>query len=150
MNINIIPFQNKYRDDAIFCVLLAKDGMGRKPGLNEDMLDIEKNYFQTGNMFWVAIDENDRVVGTIGVKIVSATDMWLKRLFVKPQMKRLGIGSQLVSFAEQFANENGIKYIHTRFLNDFMEAPLFYSASGFVETEKSEGMRHFVKDLINL
>ena len=40
----IIPYQDKYRDDLIFIILEAKNALGRVPGLNEDLLDIQKNY----------------------------------------------------------------------------------------------------------
>ena len=43
----IIPFEESYRDDLIFMILQAKDALGRKPGLNEDLLDIKsKKEFQ--------------------------------------------------------------------------------------------------------
>lgn len=38
----IKEFESAYRDDLIFMVLQAKDALGRKPGLNEDLLDIKK------------------------------------------------------------------------------------------------------------
>ena len=41
----IIKFEPKYRDDLIFMILEAKNALGRVPGLNEDLLDIKKNYF---------------------------------------------------------------------------------------------------------
>lgn len=47
----IISFENKYRDDLIFMILEAKNALGRVPGLNEDLLDIHKNYFDKGGMF---------------------------------------------------------------------------------------------------
>ena len=33
----IKEFEPSYRDDLIFMVLQAKDTLGRKPGLNEDL-----------------------------------------------------------------------------------------------------------------
>ena len=39
---NIIPYQDKYRDDLIFMILEAKNALGKVPGLNEDLLDIKK------------------------------------------------------------------------------------------------------------
>ena len=54
----IIPYEDKYRDDLIFMILEAKDALGRIPGLNEDLLDIQNSYISKGGMFWVAINEN--------------------------------------------------------------------------------------------
>lgn len=66
MDYAIIPYDEKYRDDMIFMVLEAKDALGRIPRLNEDLLDVQKYYLDTGDMFWLAIDEHDRVIGCIG------------------------------------------------------------------------------------
>lgn len=66
----IIPYQDKYRDDLIFMILEAKNALGKVPGLNEDLLDIPKNYTDKGGMFWLAIDEHDRVIGSVGVSIM--------------------------------------------------------------------------------
>ena len=62
----IIPFENQYRDDMIFMVLEAKNALGCIPRLNEDLLNIQANYLDQGDMFWLALDENDRVIGCIG------------------------------------------------------------------------------------
>ena len=64
----IIPFEEKYRDDMIYMVLNAKNAIGRIPHINDDLLDIQANYFDKGHPFWVAIDDNDRVIGCIGTK----------------------------------------------------------------------------------
>ena len=48
----IKPFENRYRDDLIFMVLEAKDALGRIPQLNEDLLNIERNYIEKGDCFW--------------------------------------------------------------------------------------------------
>lgn len=54
-------------------ILEAKDALGRVPGLNEDLLDIQKNYFDKGDMFWLAVDTNDRVIGSIGYSSIDET-----------------------------------------------------------------------------
>ena len=85
----IITFENQYRDDLIYMILDAKNALGRVPGLNEDLLDIEKNYFEKGGMFWLVIDENDRVVGGCGyLPGGDGKTVWLHRLFVKAELKR--------------------------------------------------------------
>jgi GNAT superfamily N-acetyltransferase len=135
-------FEEKYRDDMIFMILEAKNALGRIPRLNEDLLDIVGNYFSTGNMFWIAIDDNDRVIGSIGTKIVSQNEMWLKRLYVKSTMKRQGIGKKLYKMAEEFAIQKGIDTIYTRFSSDYVEAKKFYPSIGFIETAPYEMVKH--------
>ena len=78
-------YDESYRDDLIFMVLQAKDALGRKPTINEDLWDIKANYLDRGDMFWIAVDENDRVIGCVGYsKIVGTTEAFLHRLFVSP------------------------------------------------------------------
>lgn len=69
-----IKYEEKYRDDMIFMILEAKNALGRVPGLNEDLLDVRKNYLEVGDMFWLAIDDNDRVIGSIGYNSIKDTD----------------------------------------------------------------------------
>lgn len=62
----IMKYEAKYRDDLIFMVLEAKNALGRIPTLNDDLLDLDAYYFHKGDMFWIAVDDNDRVIGSIG------------------------------------------------------------------------------------
>jgi GNAT superfamily N-acetyltransferase len=105
----IKPYEEKYRDDLIFMVLQAKDALGRIPTINEDLFDINSNYFEKGTMFWVALDDNDRVVGSIGYSKTEREDeAFLHRLYVKPTMKHNGIGTALLEVAENEMKNKGI------------------------------------------
>jgi N-acetylglutamate synthase-like GNAT family acetyltransferase len=105
----IKPFEDRYRDDLIFMVLEAKDALGRVPRLNEDLLDIRTDYFDRGDAFWIAVDENDRVIGCAGFnRIDGTTEAKLRRLYVKAGLKRQGIGSALLETAEASMKENGV------------------------------------------
>ena len=78
----IIKYEEIYRDDMIFMVLQAKDALGRKPTINPDLLDIQVNYLDCDDMFWLAIDENDRVVGCVGYsRIADTEEAFLHRLY---------------------------------------------------------------------
>ena len=105
----IKPYEEKYRDDLIFMVLQAKDALGRIPSINPDLMDIQKNYFDRGDMFWIAIDENDRVVGCVGYsRTENPEEAFLHRLYVKAAEKRKGIGSALLQTAEAEMRRQGI------------------------------------------
>ena len=102
-------YEEKYRDDLIFMVLQAKDALGRRPTINPDLLDIKANYFDCGDLFWVAINEEDRVVGCIGYsKTENPEEAFLHRLFVKASEKHKGIGTQLLQTAENEMRKRGI------------------------------------------
>ena len=132
-NYTIIPYDAKYRDDMIFMVLEAKDALGRVPGLNEDLLDVRKNYIDTGDMFWLAIDEHDRVIGCIGYNsIPGTTEVRLHRLYIKAARKRQGIGTRLLHTAERHLQEQGktAAYVHLGG-KEYFESRSFYPKRGY-------------------
>lgn len=135
--VNIRLFEPKYRDDLIFMVLEAKNALGRVPGLNEDLLDIPGHYvFDRGDRFWIATDEQDRVVGSVGCQILENTgEAALHRLYVKAGRKRQGIGSALLKTAEQYLLSLGLRavVVHLGEEKTYWESRLFYPKHGFYE-----------------
>lgn len=131
----IIPFENKYRDDLIFMVLEAKNALGRVPGLNEDLLDIQRNYLNNGDMFWIALDDNDRVIGSVGYNSINnSTEVWLHRLFVKFNLKHQGIGTQLLKTAEEYIKKQNKTAIHVHLGgSDWIESNHFYPKHNYIE-----------------
>lgn len=143
----IKPYEDKYRDDLIFMVLQAKDALGRKPTINEDLLDIKTNYFDRGDMFWVAVNEDDRVVGCIGYsKIEHSSEAFLHRLYVKASEKHKGIGTKLLQTAEIEMRKQGItvSLVHLGAPKEqWFESYSFYPKNGYQEYRP----RYMRKDL---
>ena len=135
LSYTIIPYDEKYRDDMIFMVLQAKDALGRIPGLNEDLLDIRKHYLDTGDMFWLAINEHDRVIGSVGYKsIPGTTEVRLHRLYIKAALKRRGIGTRLLRTAEEHLRRQGKTAIHVHLGGkEYFESRSFYPKHGYRE-----------------
>ena len=133
----IIPYEEKYRDDLIFMILQAKDALGRKPSINGDLLDIKSNYFDQGDMFWLAIDENDRVIGSVGYsKIENTNEAFIHRLYVKASEKHKGIGTTLLQVAENEMIKQGIavSLVHLGEPKEqWFESYSFYPKHGYCE-----------------
>ena len=132
-NMKIITFEEKYRDDMIYMVLDAKNAIGRIPRLNEDLLDVKKNYFDKGHPFWIAIDDFDRVVGCIGTREDEDGNLFLSHLYIKYDRKRQGIGSKLLELAEKSAKERGYKEVHVHLNKEYLESQIFYPKHGYVK-----------------
>lgn len=132
----IIPYEEKYRDDLIFMILEAKDALGRVPTINPDLLDIKANYFDKSSMFWLAIDDNDRVIGSVGYSFTDRpTEAFVHRLFVKPTEKRKGIGSALLAVVENEMRSKGISTAHVHLgepKEQWFESYSFYPKNGYV------------------
>ncbi len=128
-------------------VLQAKDALGKTPTINPDLLDIKTNYLHRGDMFWIAIDENDRVIGCIGYsKTENPTEAFLHRLYVKASEKRKGIGTQLLQMAESEMRKQGItvSLVHLGAPKEqWFESYSFYPKNGYWEYQP----RYMRKDL---
>ena len=121
----------------IFTVLSAKNALGRVPRLNPDLLRIKESYFDKGDCFWLALDENDRVVGCVGYSSIDNTiEVFLHRLFVKPELKRRGIGSALLQTAEAYLKAHGKTAVRVHLgepKETWFESYAFYPKHGYGE-----------------
>lgn len=135
----IIPYEEKYRDDMIFMVLEAKNALGRVPRLNEDLMDIQQYYLDKGDGFWLALDENDRVIGCIGChSLEKSTEAKLHRLYVKYNRKRRGIGTALLHTAEEYLRNQGKSAVFVHLGGkEYFESHCFYPKHGYVECAPS-------------
>ena len=135
----IIPYDKAYRDDMIFMVLEAKDALGRIPKLNEDLLDVEENYLRRGDAFFLALGEDDRVLGCVGFqRIPDTAEAFLHRLYVKADRKRQGIGTALLCQVEAAMRERGITASHVHLgepKEQWFESYAFYPRHGYREYE---------------
>lgn len=135
-NFKIKQYDDCYRDDMIFMVLCAKDALKKIPTINPDLLEIHNYYLNKGDMFWVALNENNRVIGCIGYETINPLEARVHRLYIKPDLKRQGIGSALLETVVKYVKEKGYKKISIHLGDEkYWESKLFYKAKGFVETE---------------
>ncbi len=147
MIMEIKLYEDKYRDDMIFMVLQAKDALGRMPRINEDLLNIKRNYFDRGDKFWIAVDDNDRVIGCGGFSRIEGTnEAFVHRLYVKASEKRKGIGSALLETIEAGMCDKSITTARIH-LGDppeqWFESYSFYPKHGYSEYAS----RYMMKEL---
>lgn len=133
----VVPYDDKYRDDMIFMVLEAKDALGRAPHLNEDLLAVKETYHERGFGFWLALEENGRVVGCVGWRRHPvAGEVFLHRLYVKARLKRRGIGTKLLQTAEEHMKASGVTEVHVHLgepREQWFESYAFYQKHGYIE-----------------
>lgn len=130
----IIPYEEKYRDDMICMVLEAKDAIGRPPHLNDDLLDIRGCYLDKGDMFWLVIDNDDRVIGCGGYTSLPGGEAKLRRLYIKADKKRQGIGTALLETAEKYLRRQGKTAVQIHLDGrEYFESHCFYPKHGYTE-----------------
>ena len=132
----IKQYDDYYRDDMIFMVLSAKDALKKIPSINPDLLDIKTNYIDKGDMFWIALGENNRVIGCVGYETIKPLEARIHRLYIKPELKRQGIGSALLETLVKYVKEKGYNKLSIHTGDErYWESKLFYKAKGFIEVE---------------
>ncbi len=132
----IIPYEDKYRDGMISMVMEAKAALGRVPRLNEDLLAVKETYLDRGYGFWLALDENGRVVGCVGWARHDGGEAFLHRLYVKASCKRHGIGSLLLETAEAHMRASGVDTARVHLgepREQWFESYAFYPKHGYIE-----------------
>ena len=108
-SVTIRPYR---RVDLAACQKLYKEGLlGGKIAENDtgmDIDDIEHAYMHSpGSHFWVAVNEHNEVVGMIGVQHHDENIGEIRRLRVRVDQRRRGIGSKLIEKAVEFCNKKG-------------------------------------------
>ena len=119
MNIKIIKFINKYQNEVKSMVfnglmdtaknhnsnvkLAIKNYLNRS--LNEDLGSIYTHYNNNG-VFYVALNEEDEVVGSLGAEYVDGNKFRLKRLSVKIDFRNNGIAKKLLHKVEKWVLDN--------------------------------------------
>ena len=119
--------------------------------LSDDLIDIKKHYFDSlTNHFWVA-EVDGRVKGMAGIQSTGDGAAELRRMSVDRDMRRLGIGSKLLSVAEAFCNELGHKSIRLTTVTLLVPAIALYENFGFAlqKTERYGEITglHYIKTL---
>jgi ribosomal protein S18 acetylase RimI-like enzyme len=84
------------------------EGQVRDNDTGADVENLTEGYFSDdgASAFWVA-DFDDEVIGMIGVQRTRANTAELRRIRVKRDYRRLGIGTRLMETAVDFCREQG-------------------------------------------
>lgn len=79
----------------------------------EDLQSLTQSYQGPASVFMVAEDQN-KIVGTCGVKAEDAKTAILRRFFVDPAIRGKGIGTSLLDEALAFCKKRGFKQVIIR------------------------------------
>jgi putative acetyltransferase len=76
--------------------------------LTEEMDRVSAYYSERGGAFWVARQDGD-IVGMFGLEPFDDHSYELRRMYVSPTARRLGIASKMLQFAEAECRRRGIR-----------------------------------------
>jgi GNAT superfamily N-acetyltransferase len=132
----IIEFEPQYQDETVRHLLEVQNdefNLGLTTADQPDLVDIRASYKESGGNFWLALDDNGCVVGTIGLFDLGGKNADLRRMFVKPGFRgKGGAGRLLVEILIRWAGENQFENIYLETNSVFKAAVKFYPKVGFV------------------
>lgn len=139
----IIPYENKYKNQVIALILYLQN-FDNKVDLSleeqPDMNDIENYYLKKGGGFWLAVNDSDDVVGTLGLMKKEKHFGVLKKFFVNPAYrgKDIGLSANLYSHLIRHAEQNNIDCIVLDTPANCVRAHHFYLKKGFQQIEHDQ------------
>lgn len=109
--------------------------------LNADLADIHAAYMQAGGNFWVATsatkEQEPDIVGIVALERITDIEGELRRMSVRSDFRRCGLGRLLVSHLEQWAQTNKFSRVTLNTGVVMTEARRFYESLGYKETHRS-------------
>lgn len=120
----------------------------RKDIQNESIF---REYLANGGNFWIAIDNEDNIIGTIGAKVFEDITIEVKRVYVKKECRGMGISQKMLNILECFAIDNGFEKLFLGTYDKLERAVGFYYKNNFIDDdskEKEEGVKYMSKYLV--
>ena len=106
-------------------------------------------YNTEGNKYWVAIDENDKIVGGVGIgKLEGIDDVCeLQKMYCLPEVRGTGVSHKLIDIALEYG-KNYYSRCYLETLENMVAAQKFYEKYGFTRIhEPLVKTEHFACDV---
>ena len=115
---------------------LAEFGLefGKGSPTDEELRHLPDSYAAAGGAFWVAMRAGE-LLGTAGVFPVAPATFELRKMYLRPASRGLGVGKQLLDVAVAWVREHGGKRIVLDTIEEMTRAIAFYEANGFVRDD---------------
>jgi putative acetyltransferase len=116
--------------------ILGEFGLTYSPEYSEsDLNNIEATYLSSGGLFEVIETESGQIIGTVGLYPLSETSIKLRKMYVKAEFRKLGLGKILLQRATNFASRKGYRELVLETVNSMKAAIALYERSGFKRVE---------------
>lgn len=103
-------------------------------GFEDELKELPGKYDSPGGIIYLALIAQ-KPVGCIAVKPLFKNDSEMKRLYIKPDYRGMGISSKLTEYAINFAREYGYDNMYLDTLASMTPAIKLYKKHGFIETK---------------
>lgn len=116
--------------------VLAEFGLefGTGSPTDAELHDLPGAYVGRGGAFWVATTDG-AVIGTCGVFPVAPATYELRKMYLLPQARGLGLGKRLLDAAVTWTREHGGTQLVLDTIEAMVHAIAFYEAHGFARDD---------------
>lgn len=132
--VKITPYTDEHKDQtAKFVISILEDEFGYTGIDRPDLYDISNFYQKDPNSnFWLALLSNE-IIGTVAIQNCGRKRRFIKRMYVKKDLRSKGVGQALMNTLVVFAKNTDYKTIFISTVEEFESARKFYKKNGFVE-----------------
>lgn len=106
---------------------------GKGATTDDDLASLPGSYRDRGGEFWVA--DGDAIVGTCGLFPVEPGSYELRKMYLLPGARGLGLGRRLFDASLAWARAHGGRRIVLDTVEEMTRAIAFYEARGFVRDD---------------
>ena len=116
--------------------VLAEFGLefGKGSPTDDELRHLPTSYAEAGGAFWVAL-RGGELLGTAGVFPVAPATFELRKMYLRPPSRGLGVGQRLLDVAVEWTRTQVGKRIVLDTIEEMTRAIAFYEANGFVRDD---------------
>ncbi len=136
--------------EAVIRFCLIEYGANREgtAWADPDLGRFSEIYSTQGNKYWVATDENGKILGGVGIGALPGVTggCELQKMYCLPEARGTGIAKELIETALNYA-KGFYKLCYLETLPNMVPAQKFYEKHGFVRTKPIAQTGHYACDV---
>jgi len=102
---------------------------------DQELHDLPGSYADHGGAFWIALAGDGRILGTCGVARLDGGVFELRKMYLDPASRGVGLGARLLDTAVTWTREHGGTVLVLDTTEAMTRAISFYEAHGFVRDD---------------
>ena len=144
----IKEFENRYNEEVNnFVISVFVEEYGFEKFIKGLEIQNNKDYINDGGNLWIALDEDENVIGTIALKKHNNEEAEIKMLYVRKDYRGKGLSKELYNKLIKKSKEMNFNRIFLGTYDKLERAIYFYKKVGFKQIEelynKDDGARYF-------
>ena len=146
--VRIIEYEEKYQQAIIdFLVKITTEEFNHPERYDYFACKLVEQYKIGKNGFWIALDSQNRVVGTCGALQQTLNIVKMNCFYITYEYRGTGLGERLYNLFMQFVEKMQYKKIRLCTYKEFDRAIRFYEKRGFKLIEVTEDEYWYEKEL---